>query len=51
MSVYCKAFLIKVLNIDFRFLENMGNMVVVLPDVVSVIKISVPREGRPELHR
>lgn len=29
----------------------MGNMAVVPPDVVSVIKISVPREGRPEMRR
>jgi hypothetical protein len=29
----------------------MGNMVVVPPDVVSVIKISAPREGGPEMRR
>jgi hypothetical protein len=46
-----KAFLIKVLNIYFSFVLNMGNMVVTPPDVISVIKISVPREGRPKMRR
>jgi hypothetical protein len=30
----------------------MGNIIIIIPpDVVSVIKISVPGEGRPEMRR
>jgi hypothetical protein len=43
--------LIKVLSIDFRFLYNKGNITVIPPDVVSVIKISVPGDGIPEMRR